>query len=175
VALRSGKRGNRSAKEEAVRLLARRPLARRELLHKLTGAGYGEAESEEAVGSLQEDGYLDDAELALHYITVRAERMGHGRSRLLMELERRGVDPATAEKAWDRAVDSGAVDPDLLLRRAVKKRLETLSGDPDRRSLARVYNALLRSGFEPQAVRGALEPYFSGSGEPAGGFDDEVT
>jgi regulatory protein len=156
------------ALEAAVRQLARRPLTCRELRDRLRKAGYADEEAEEAVARLREQGYLDDHELAVHFITVRAERKGHGPARLVRELEARGVAAETAARALRSARESGAVDPDRILRREVEKRLGRQGTSPDRKAQARVYNALLRSGFEPQSIRSALE-------DAAGGFDDDVT
>jgi SOS response regulatory protein OraA/RecX len=79
-----------------------------------------------------------------------------GKVRLLRELERRGVDREVAERAYLRAVDDGDLDPDSLLREAVKARLKR-ERDLDAGALRRVYNALLRAGFPAAGLYAELK------------------
>ncbi len=154
-----------SAFDHALRLLARRPLTATETRDGLLAAGFPAAEVGDALARLARAGHLDDARLALHFILTRSERLGFSRERLLLELSNRGVAEAVAAEAWTRAVAEGHVDPDVLLRRQVERRTAAVGGRLDRRGYARVYNALLRAGFEPSAVVAALEPYRAGLDE----------
>jgi regulatory protein len=156
---------DRSAFSDALRRIARRPRTRREVEEHLRRAGYPVAEIDTAVERLVRDRYLDDLELGLHYVATRAVRKGHGRARLVRELEGRGVEPETAREAWRRAVESGEVDPEAILRREVEKRVPRSAGRLDRRSYTRVYNALLRLGHEPGTIREALASRAADPGE----------
>lgn len=167
----SGSR-ERGVAADAYRMLARRPLSERELRTRLTGRGHAEGEVETALGRLRAAGYLSDEQLALDSIVARAERLGHGRLRLVRNLTERGIDERVAAAAWRRAVDQGDVDPDALLRRAIARRVG--SGALDRRAYARAYNALLRAGFEPDALRSGLGPHRGpaiADDDPGDGFD----
>ncbi len=162
----------RGAAADAYRMLARRPLTERELRTRLAGRGHTDGEIETALERLRADGYLSDEQLALDYIVARAERLGHGRLRLLRDLQTRGVDERLAEAAWRRAVEQGDVDSDALLGRAIARRVGT--GALDRRAYVRVYNALLRAGFEPDALRSGLAPHrgpATADDDPGDGFD----
>jgi SOS response regulatory protein OraA/RecX len=125
---------------------------------------------------MERAGYVDDFRLAQQFIVARAERLGHGRSRLLGDLERRGVSPEESARAWQLLVDSGELTPGEQLRRAVRRRMrgrERL----DARAYARVYNALLREGYDTLDIRRELEPYraadpFHTTGEPDETHDD---
>jgi regulatory protein len=133
----------------------------------LSGQGDSPSAIDETVEWARQSGYVDDLELSEQWIETRAARKGLGRRRLLLELEDRGVDRSVAEDAWRRVVDDGRLDPEQVLNRAVSRRVSLSGGRLDRRRYARVYNALLRAGFDPPAVRVALEPHraLDGTGE----------
>ena len=144
---------------DLVRLLARRPATRAEGEAALRRRGHAEEEIARALEHAAERGWIDDAKLAYDFIVARTARLGRGRDRLLAELEARGVDRATATAAWRRAAESGDLDADDALRRAVRKRIASGGALTDERRYARVYNALLRDGFDRDAVEAALEPH----------------
>ncbi|HZN54753.1 MAG TPA: regulatory protein RecX [Candidatus Polarisedimenticolaceae bacterium] len=149
----------RSAYDEAVALLARRPLSERELAARLHGRGHDGPGVDDAIRRLTASGAIDDRELARHWLATRAASRGRGRERSLAELEARGVDPAVAASVWREAVEGGDVDEAASLERAVRRRLGPPPGRASRTRLARVYNALLHEGFEPGAIDAALRPY----------------
>lgn len=147
------------AQAEGLRLLAARPLSVAELRQRLAGRGHQAEDVELAITRLTQLGYLDDAELARHYIVTRGQRLGHGQLRLIRELERRGVDRVTADEAWRRAVDDGEFDPQAILQREVRRHVERHGGVLDRRAYRRVYNALFRAGFEASQLAAELESH----------------
>jgi len=153
--------GNReeSAFERALELVSRRPLTRAEVRKKLVADGFETSDAEAAVERLTASGVLDDAKLASHYLLTRTERLGHGRERLVGDLVRRGVEAGVAERVWNEIVGAGDLDPKALLAREAARRAAAEGGALDRRGYARVYNALLRAGFEPGDVEAALERY----------------
>jgi regulatory protein len=161
-----GRTSSADADEQALRLLRLKPRTVTELRDALLASGHAVEAVEEIVARFAEAGYLDDLRLADHYIVTRADRKGHGRERILSELVRRGVDPAVARRAWDRVVADSRIDPDAALEREVRKRLATARLPLDERGYVRMYNALLRAGFEPGAIESALEPYRSCTAEP---------
>ncbi len=154
-------RGNpdKGAFDRAVGLVERRPLTRAEVRRKLLAEGFEPGEAEAAVDRLAASGVVDDARLAAHDLLTRTARLGHGRERLIGELVRRGVDPSVADRAWDEIVGAGDLDPKDLLDREAARRVASEGGALDRKGYARVYNALLRAGFEPGEVEAALERY----------------
>lgn len=160
-----------------MKLLARRPLSAAELRQRLQRAGYAARDIEAAAGRLEQAGYLDDAELALHYILTRTERLGHGPQRLFRELERRGVAPALVQAVWERAVGDGNLDPQALLRGRIARRLGRESGRLGQRGYARMYNALLRDGFPKEMIEAELsrhEATETSSDPPADGTYDDL-
>ena len=164
----SGRRSSapdRGALADGVRMLARRPLTRAEVHDRLLARGHTEDEIVEALARLTTLGALDDAALARHWVEVRSVRRGHGRERLTRDLEARGIDPETVRRAFEEAIESTGIDLAEVLRREARKRVHALGTRRDRRAYARVYNALLRAGFEPGSIHHALTTHFSGSGE----------
>ena len=142
-----------------MRLLARRPHTESELKQRLSARGYAGDGVQRAIERARAAGYLDDAELALHFVVTRAERLGHGPARLRRELVRRGVDETLARGAVERAIAAGDLDPRALLRRRVETLVGRTAGRFDRRAYGRVYNALLRAGFDADAILSELRPF----------------
>ena len=142
--------------EAALRALARVPLSEAGLRRRLLGRGHAPAEVDAACERLRELGYLDDRRFAREFIDVRTARRGVGPGRLAAELEARGVSPEVAEQALREAESRGDLVPADALRRSVA-RLVRGARVLASREYARVYNALLRAGFDEEAIRGELE------------------
>jgi regulatory protein len=166
----SPSRAAEAAWREALRRIAVRPRTTVEIRQQLEERGHGAASIDRVVDRLRERGYVDDAELAWNFIVARAPRLGHGPRRLIGDLVRRGVSRETAEAAWRRAVEQGDVDGEALLRRELQRRLGPTIRPVDPRTRRRVYNALLRAGFEGSAVHRELA-LLGGAGRQ--GFDDD--
>jgi regulatory protein len=164
---------DRDALQHALNLLARRPLTEFELRRALESDGRSPAEIDTACRHLHRDGYLDDRELAQDFIRTRSQRLGHGPGRLLEDLRRRGIPRNTSEAALAMVVASGDVDPVEVLRSQIRRRTGGASS-LDRRAFARVYNALLRAGFNEDMVRQELERYLDERIPPDASFADEA-
>lgn len=146
-----------SAHDDAVKLLARRALTRRELVERLRARGHAPDDADDAVLRLEARGAVDDRELARAWIAGRGGTRGG--DRLVAELTARGVDTEVARAAWSAFRSEPAFDPAAAVARTVLRRLGPPPGRADRGRLARVYNALLSEGFEPGAIAAALRPY----------------
>jgi regulatory protein len=144
------------ARALALRWLARRPLAEGEIRKRLAGKGLGPDEIDRTVTDLIAERLLDDPALALDFVVLRSARLHHGKGRLMRELEQRGVSAGVAERAYQQAVESGALDPEGLLRESVAGRLKR-ERDPTAAGLRRVYNALLRAGFPAAGLYAELK------------------
>ena len=151
-----GLTGGPSAAEEALSMLARRPLTEAELRRRLSARDHSEEAVVTACAQLREAGYVDDGRLALDFIVLRAERLGHGPSRLIDALLRRGVEREIAQLALQRAIEQGDFDPARLLRRRIERLLRGAPAQPGLRERARVYNTLRRAGFDDDAIRREL-------------------
>jgi SOS response regulatory protein OraA/RecX len=145
--------------QDGVRLLARRPLTRQEIVSRLKAQGHDDGDVASAVARLAAASAIDDRALARHWIGSQAMARGRGRERAVALLVARGVDEAVALAAWAEAVEDGTIVEDDILARAVRRRLGPPPGRAGSGRLARVYNALLHEGFGREHVEAALAPY----------------
>jgi regulatory protein len=151
--------GEAEAWDHALRLLGRKPRTEAELRMALGTSGHGADDVECVLVRLVRAGYVNDRALAVDWILARSARLGYGRDRLMAELERRGVAAVVARAAWDEVQGRHGLDPDAVLGREIARRAEREGGTLAGAAARRVYNALLRAGHAPEAVRAALEPH----------------
>jgi regulatory protein len=134
------------AYQRAMRLLAARPRATHELLRRLKLAGHNPSAAAHAVGRLEGQGLLDDAEFARHFARTRAPR-GHGPGRLLHDLLARGVERRTAELAIAETQEAEGTDPSAQAEALARKRAAQLAGLDTETKLRRIVGFLGRRGF----------------------------
>ncbi len=105
---------------------------------------------DEAIERLREYGYLDDAKFAQNYASLRLRERPIGRRRLQRDLWLKKVDKQTVESALDEVFES--TPEDELIDRAIAKRLR-LRGKPKTREEAKkLFDHLLRQGFDFELV-----------------------
>ena len=142
--------------ERALRLLAVRPRARRELESRLRQAGFERAEVSSELDRLEEVGLLDDAafarELAEHHLTVR----GSGRRAVAGALAAKGV-PAEMIAATLAGMDGDESVRALEVAADRARRLKSLRPEVAHR---RLVSYLARRGYDGgtsrEAARAAL-------------------
>ena len=142
----SGKRSEGRVK--AAQLASGRMMSRKELADKLNRKGIAPNTAEEAVEWLTSLGAVDDAAyagvIARHYAAS-----GYGPGRVRQELQKRGVPREMWDDALSQLPDSAdAIDGFL------KKKLGGRT--PDRTTLKKLSDALLRRGFSWSDIRPAL-------------------
>ena len=142
----SGKRSESRVK--AARLASGRMLSRKELTDRLNRKGIDPDTAEETADWLEELGAVDDAAyagvIARHY-----GGMGYGAARVRQDLQKRGIPRELWDDALAQLPDSaGAID--AFLRSKLKGKA------PDRATLKKLSDALLRRGFSWQDIRPAL-------------------
>jgi SOS response regulatory protein OraA/RecX len=147
-----------SIRDDTARLLAARGLTEAELRARLERLGHAPMDVETAVRAAVHAGWIDDRALAREIVRSGIAR-GRGKERLLAQLLSRGIVPELAEAAWEDLLSSGDVDPQAALRAEVERRVKAEGGALTGRAAARIYNALLRSGHDPEHLRSALAPY----------------
>ena len=141
----SGKRSESRVK--AARLASGRMLSRKELTDRLNRKGIGPDTAEETADWLEELGAVDDAA----YAGVIARHYGgsYGPGRVRQELQKRGIPRELWDDALAQLPDSaGAID--AFLQSKLKGKA------PDRATLKKLSDALLRRGFSWQDIRPAL-------------------
>jgi regulatory protein len=139
--------------ERAGKLLARGPRTEHQLRQRLEGAGIEPAVVERALTRLRDLGLVDDLAYARRWIEERTLRTGRGAEALLAELEAKGVDRDTAEKAMGEV----GLDEAALARNWAIRLLNKVQDRPLAEQGARLRTMLLRRGFSEEAARaGAL-------------------
>lgn len=141
--------GQRSeSRVKAAQLASGRMLSRKELTDKLSRKGIDPDTAEETVDWLESLGAVDDAAyagvIARHYAAS-----GYGPGRVRQELQKRGISRELWDDALSQLPDSaGAID------RFLQKKLSGRT--PDRATLKKLSDALLRRGFSWSDIRPAL-------------------
>ncbi len=149
----SRRRPRRDCRTAALAYLGRRAHPRRELAKKLLRAGHEAAQVEETLDALARVGLLDEAATAGELARAEAAR-GRGSRRVSASLRSRGVPDADASRA---VAGVGGEDEAARLRAALEKKQRSLPAGltPVSRS-RKLFDHLVRRGFDPGAVRDAL-------------------
>lgn len=134
-------------------MLDRRDYSRKELTDKLIEKGVNEAEAEEAVERLAELGFVDDARYAPIIVRHYAAK-GYGPQRVRQELQRRGIP----RELWDGAMGEMPVQDDTV-DRLLRSRLK--GENPDRNTLKKASDYLLRKGYSWDDIHSAVERYLA--------------
>lgn len=135
------------AREQALEVLSRRPMSKKELFNKLISKGEDEETAEYCAAWLEENGFIDDeryaGQIARHYAAK-----GYGAGRVRAELSRRGVP----RDLWDGTIDNMPQNDDKI-DRFIASRLK----DPeDRDEIRKISSALYRRGYSWEEIRSAM-------------------
>ena len=149
--------------EIAARFLAARPRTRWELERRLRRAGADEARIEATRARLAALGYVDAAGFARWWAEQRDRHSPRGRRLVEAELRQRGVPRDVLEELRDEELAEPALDHEALptteaerARIALQRHLRGRPLPVERKAVQRVGMFLVRRGFDPETVRGAL-------------------
>lgn len=134
-----------------------------ELRLQLERKGVSDHITEEVVGQLLEDGYLDDSRFALMFVHDKRELEGWGSDRIRRELRARGLDRDLIEGALERHEHEFAADETELDRALALLRGRFPTPPRDRRERDRALGALIRKGFDSELAVDALAAYARGA------------
>jgi regulatory protein len=140
------------ARESALRLLAVRARTRRELEGRLGKKGHSAPVVARVLAGLESAGLVDDRAFAALWADERMRLRPVGRRRLAQELRLKGVPPAAASEAVERAFEETS-EAAVALRVA---RAWAGRASPGPRARARLYGLLVRRGFSRSAALEAL-------------------
>jgi regulatory protein len=116
---------------------------------------YGQTLVELVIRRLKDQGYLNDAQYAATFSSLRRDNQKFGRMRVITDLKARGVHGAVIEKAVDAAF--GGVSEEKLAREYLrKKRLEKPRNQKD---TARIFRQLARAGFGTKTIFAILKKW----------------
>jgi regulatory protein len=137
--------------ERAIKLLAAKPRSVAELRERLLrGKGANEAVVNTVISRLQEYGYLDDERFAFSYASLKVKQRPVGRRRLERDLKFKKVETEVANEALELVY--AETSEEQLIDQAIAKRLR-IRGRPKNRDEARkLFDHLLRQGFEFELV-----------------------
>lgn len=134
-------------------MLGRREHTRAQLRRKLLQRTFDAADVDRVLDDLTAAGFLDDARAAKTFARHASHIKGQGRMRIARELAARGVDPDIVAETLDAQIDPAEEAERLNAALEKRARGRDLS---DRRESSKVWQALVRQGFPPDAVSKAL-------------------
>lgn len=148
-----------SPKDRALRLLAERSRSTEELRFRLTRAGYGPGEIEEALGDLAEVGLVDDERFARELVAHEVGRKGLGRRMAMSHLRRKGVSGEMAERVLD---EGGPVDEEARADEVARARATRLSALAPDVAYRRLVSFLARKGYDARVCHAAARRALGG-------------
>jgi regulatory protein len=142
----------------ALKALSRRPYSTAELEKKLLDYSGDASALPVILRRLTANGYLNDKAYIEAFAHSRRGRKFQGRSRIENELRGKGLDPKLIREVLDKAYSES--DDSELLKRALEKKLRSLSAPISAKKIARLYNYLFRQGFQAEAIYRELHERF---------------
>ena len=137
-------------------MLGRRENTRAQLRRKLLQRKFDAADVDRVLDDLVAAGFLDDARAARTLTRHATHIKGQGRLRIARELAARGVDPDIVAETLDAGIDPADEAQRLATALERRSRGKDLS---DRKESSKVWQALVRQGFSPDAVTKALRAF----------------
>lgn len=146
----------------AVKLLTVKPRSVAELRERLLqGKNTNPAIVETVIARLEEYGYLNDERFAFSYASLKVKQRPVGRRRLQRDLKLKKVENKAAEEALEFVY--AETSEEQLIDLAIQKRLR-LRGRPKTRVEAKkLFDHLLRQGFEFELVSDKVRALFDPS------------
>ena len=143
----------RDLKTTALDILGRRENTRAQLRRKLIQRKFNAEDVDRTLDELTAAGFLDDARAAKTFARHASNIKGQGRMRIARELAAKGVDPDIVAQTLDGQIDPAEEAERLQAALEKKARGRDLA---DRKESSKVWQALVRLGFSPDAVSKAL-------------------
>jgi regulatory protein len=137
----------RAARERAVRYLTYKDRSEKEILSKLTDAGFDANIAQSAIDELKTIGYLDDARYAMKYLSERIRTKALSKKVLGYELKNKGIDGDIIDKVLSEFETD---DYEVALREG--KRKFGKYDINDKKIEQKVYRFLLHRGFSYEIV-----------------------
>jgi len=116
---------------------------------------YGQTLIELVIRRLKDQGYLNDAQYAAYYSSLRRDNQKFGKMRVVTELKTRGVHGTVIDKAVEEAY-GGTTEEKQARAYLRKKRLEK---PKDGKEAARVFRQLARGGFGARTIIAILKKW----------------
>ncbi|MGD9495971.1 MAG: regulatory protein RecX [Armatimonadota bacterium] len=143
------------AKAAAVRLLAGRGRTRAELQRRLQSRGLAPEAVEQAIGDLQQAGYIDDEQYARDRIEALLRQSKRGIEALRQALAGDGLPAELAERVIAEQLEGAQMGE--WAREVARERARRLQGMEREAARRRLYGYLRRRGFSDEEARGACD------------------
>jgi regulatory protein len=135
----------------AIKLLTARSRSEAHLREQLLEKPWAKPEIvNECIARLKEVGLVDDNQFAIAYANSRTSARPIGRLRLARELRGKKVAPGAIKRALDSVFEQ--TSEEVLIDRAIEKRIRTHGRPADRRGAKRMFDHLARLGFEHDLI-----------------------
>jgi len=144
----------RRAYTDGLKLLGRRELSESQIRERLTRRKHDPRAVDAAVTRLREERSIDDVRVAEAIARSQTSLRKRGKLRVRLQIERAGIDAATARRVVDEVFAD--LDADGLLDAALARRLRPGDDIADDRAFNRLYRYLVGQGFEPDRVMALL-------------------
>jgi regulatory protein len=145
--------------EYAVGALGRRMRSvaelKRLLRRRVEADELGQTLVELVIVKLKDQRYLNDAQYASTYTSLRRENDKFGRRRVVTELKTRGVHSEVIEKAVSAMYDG--LNEETLAREYLRRK--RLQKPADQKQAARVFRSLIRAGFGTRTIISILKKW----------------
>jgi regulatory protein len=141
-----------AAREQCLRLLARRARSAEELRRRLRMAGFEQNTVEAVLADLERGGLVDDEEFARLWVAERRRSGQAGRHKLRWELQQKGIARDLIRASVDEAIDDEAEVEQALV--AARRRLGNRPADAE--ALLRLRRFLLGRGYGYGTVEAVL-------------------
>lgn len=146
----------------AIKLLTIKPRSVAELRERLLqGKNTNRAVVDAVIARLQEYGYLNDERFAFSYASLKVKRRPLGRRRLERDLKFKKVPKGVAEEVLELVYTE--TPEDQLIDAAIEKRIRLRGKPKTREDAKKLFDHLLRQGFEFELVSDKVRALFDPS------------
>lgn len=147
------------AKQASLRYLERRPHSEQELRQKLAKKKFEPMVVDSAIDFLKEYDYLNDNKYFEDYAQWLVERKFYGRSRVEMELAKRGANKEIISEICDKVFSDREKKEYEFAKNIIEKRKSAiLRKEPSKRRVY-IFNMLSRYGISTGVIRQILEDH----------------
>ena len=150
--------------ERALNLLSYKPRSSEELRGRLREKDWAEEEAvNQVLARLEELGYLNDEQFALSFATSRLSAKPLGPTRLRRDLQQKKLPPETVEETISEIYATQSEEE--LIDRALEKRIRLRGRPATRQEAKKLFDYLLRRGFNYDLVLRRLRELGNGVDE----------
>lgn len=134
----------------SLRFLEATPKTRKELTKKLLDKGYDTSVVEETLDKLESQGFLSDLNYAKNLTTKLTQGKPSGRRKISFEMKRHGVPAKIQEEVLSGLTAEDEAERALEI---AKPKWQSLQRFPEDKRRKRLFDFLMRRGFDYQIVR----------------------